>query len=91
MAKSILMAKSIVLYENQICQNQFYTFKITFVLFLPTEIKHTLNLINCNSEGQLSIVGCPVCSILLIMSIPNAESDELVKNSRLLTYQLQQN
>jgi hypothetical protein len=34
-----------------------------------------------NSADQLSIVGCPVWSILLIMSIPNAESDELVKNN----------
>ncbi|KAF5799840.1 hypothetical protein HanXRQr2_Chr07g0309131 [Helianthus annuus] len=31
-------------------------------------------------KSQLSMVGCPVWSILLNMSIPNAESDELNGN-----------
>jgi hypothetical protein len=32
-------------------------------------------------DNQLSMVGCPVWSILLNMSIPNAESDELANDS----------
>lgn len=35
-----------------------------------------------HETNQLSMVGWPVCSILLIMSIPNAESEELNKASQ---------
>ncbi|CAK7339424.1 unnamed protein product [Dovyalis caffra] len=40
-----------------------------------------------NYYHQLSMVGCPVCSILLSTSIPKEESDELSNGSILLTQQ----
>lgn len=40
-----------------------------------------------NSDNQLSMVGWPVCSILLNMSIPNAESEELANGITILTQQ----
>ncbi|MFS7955838.1 hypothetical protein Hanom_Chr07g00647421 [Helianthus anomalus] len=43
-------------------------------------------------KSQLSMVGCPVWSILLNMSIPNAESDELnVRQQSILLVKLRLN